>query len=274
MTALEELVAAYRAAQDDAGFHEQLSHYLRTYVGQAHAPLLRREPVAQARRRAHLPEARGPGAHRRAQDQQRARTGAARRANGQAAHHRRDGRRAARGRHRHGLRHAGTGVPGVHGRGGHAQAGHQRVPDATAGRGGARRDVGQPHAQGRNQRGHSRLGDQRAHHLLPARKRRGPASVPDDGARLPVGHRRGGAAAGDRGGGPAAGLRRGLRGRRQQLDRPVPPDDRRRVGAARGRGGRRRGHGVAAARCDARGGHGRACCTAPCRTCCRTSTGR
>ncbi|MDE2861620.1 MAG: tryptophan synthase subunit beta [Chloroflexota bacterium] len=33
MTALEELDSAYRAAQDDAGFHAQLLHYLRTYVG-------------------------------------------------------------------------------------------------------------------------------------------------------------------------------------------------------------------------------------------------
>ena len=33
MTALEELVSAYHAVQDDAGFHDQLSHYLTTYVG-------------------------------------------------------------------------------------------------------------------------------------------------------------------------------------------------------------------------------------------------
>ena len=33
MTALEELVSAYHAALDDAGFRAQLSHYLRSYVG-------------------------------------------------------------------------------------------------------------------------------------------------------------------------------------------------------------------------------------------------
>ena len=44
------------------------------------------------------------------------------------------------------------------------------------------------HPEGRHQRVHARLGGQRAHHLLPARQRRGAAPVPDDGARLP-GHR-------------------------------------------------------------------------------------
>ena len=39
----------------------------------------RRRLAARRRRRAHLPQARGPRAHRRAQDQQRARSGAARR---------------------------------------------------------------------------------------------------------------------------------------------------------------------------------------------------
>ena len=45
-----------------------------------------------------LPEARGPRPHRRPQDQQRGRPGAARQADGQAAGDRRDGRRPARGR--------------------------------------------------------------------------------------------------------------------------------------------------------------------------------
>ena len=68
MTALEELVSAYRAAREDAGFESQLSGYLSTYVGAAHAAVLRREPVAQVWRRSNLPEARGPGAHGGAQD--------------------------------------------------------------------------------------------------------------------------------------------------------------------------------------------------------------
>ena len=53
----------------------------------------------------------------------------------------------------------------------------------------------QPHPQGRHQRGHPRLGDQRRGHLLPPRLGGRPAPLPDDGARLPVGHRQGGRAA-------------------------------------------------------------------------------
>ena len=52
--------------------------------------------------------------------------------------------------------------------------------------------------QGRHQRGDARLGDQRRRHPLPARLGRRPAPVPDDGPRLPAGHRRGGARAGAR----------------------------------------------------------------------------
>ena len=46
------------------------------------------------------------------------------------------------------------------------------------------------HAQGRDQRGDARLGDQRRRHLLRARLGDGPASVPDDRARLPARDRR------------------------------------------------------------------------------------
>src|SRR3972149_565893 len=68
-----------------------------------------------------------------------------------------------------------------------------------------------------------RPGDQRGDHLLPHRQRRRRPPVPDDRARLPVGHRpRGeGAAAGARG--PPARLRRRLRRRRQQRPRPGQP---------------------------------------------------
>ena len=50
--------------------------------------------------------------------------------------------------------------------------------------------AGQPHPQGRHQRGDARLGDQRRHDPLPARHGRRTASVPGDGPRLPAGHRR------------------------------------------------------------------------------------
>ena len=46
-------------------------------------------------------------------------------------------------------------------------------------------ESGSRDAQGRDQRGAARLGDQRADDVLPARLGARPASVSDDGARLP-----------------------------------------------------------------------------------------
>ena len=61
-----------------------------------------------------------------------ARPGAAREAHGQAARHRRDRRRPARRRHRHRLRPARPRVRRLHGRGGHAPPGAERLPHAAA----------------------------------------------------------------------------------------------------------------------------------------------
>ena len=73
----------------------ELDRLLRHYVGRP-TPLYEAR-AARARRGGarDLPQARGPRPHRRAQDQQRARPGAARRAHGQAPRHRRDRRRAS-----------------------------------------------------------------------------------------------------------------------------------------------------------------------------------
>ena len=79
--------------------------------------------------------------HRRAQDQQRARPGAAGAAHGQAAHHRRDRRRASTAWPRPRLRAARPGVRGLHGRGGHAAPGAERLPHAPARRRGACRST-------------------------------------------------------------------------------------------------------------------------------------
>ena len=82
-------------------------------------------------------------------------------------------------------------------------------------------ESGTPDAQGRGQRGAARLGHQRAHDVLPARLGDGPASVSDDGARLPPRDRRGDARASrsrSSAGCPTAGR---LRGRRLQRHRPL-----------------------------------------------------
>ena len=131
------------------------------------------------------------------------------------------------------------------------------------------------HAQGRDQRGAARLGDQRRRHPLPARHGGRPAPVPGDGARLRARHRRRGAARSAwtlTGALPDAVAR--LRRRRLQRDRHLPRvHPRRRRAAVRLRGRRRRRRHR-----PARGEHHRrrrpACCTAPARTCCRTRTAR
>ena len=65
----------------------------------------------------------------------------------------------------------------------------QRLPHEAARRPGARGGERQRDAEGRGERGAARLGDQRAHDLLPGRLDHGAASLPDDRARLPVGDR-------------------------------------------------------------------------------------
>ena len=158
---IEELERAYFRVRADAAFRHELDALLQHYVGRP-TPLY--EAVASRARpaaRAHLPQARGPDAHRRAQDQQRARPGAARAAHGQAPRRRRDRRRPARRRDRDRLRAARARVRRLHGRRGHGAPGAQRVPHATARRDRAPRRRGQPHAQGRHQRGDARLGHER-----------------------------------------------------------------------------------------------------------------
>ena len=126
--------------------------------------------------------------------------------------------------------------------------------------------VGQPHAEGRRQRGDARLGRHgRDHALLPGLGD-GPASVPVDGARVPPRHRRRGARpvrSRPRRGRPR---RRGrVRRRRLQRHRHLLRLRRhhRRAGGGRSRPAAPRS--VAACR---------ASCTARSRTCCRTSGAR
>ncbi len=104
---------------------------LREYAG-VPEPALRRHPALRDRRRPDPAQARGPQPHRRAQDPQRARPGAAHPADGQDPDDRRDRRRPARRRDRH---RGGVPRPGVrrlHGRGRHPAPGAQRRPDAAA----------------------------------------------------------------------------------------------------------------------------------------------
>ena len=225
VAALEQLEAAYDAVRHDPRFWAELDDLLGRFAGRPTA-LYRADRLAEAaaeearrladgaangRRRAvdrhprlsPLPQARGPRPHRCAQDQQRARTGAADPTARQDPRHRRDRRRPARRRDRHRVRAARAAVRRVHGRGGHPTPGPERAPDARPGRRGALRDERHGHPQGRGQRGDARLGDERRVDALRARIGDGPAPVPDDRARPAAADRRrsGGAARGPSKGG-------------------------------------------------------------------------
>ena len=221
--ALEQLDEARQKAAVDPEFQEELARLHRTYTGRpsiiTEVPRLRRALRWGAR----LPQARGPQPHRVAQDQQRARPGAAHQADGQDPRHRRDRRRPARRRHRHGRGALRPGLRRLHGPGRHRAPGAQRRADEDARRRGGAGRPRQRDAQGRHQRGDARLGDQRRHDALHHRHGHRPAPVPRDGARLPRGHRRGGARAGARADRAAAGRRRRLRRRRLERHGHVPP---------------------------------------------------
>ena len=261
MPACLDLEQAFKEAWADPAFHRELDDLLAHYGGRP-TPVTAMPAALREAGRAGAAQARGPGAHRLAQDEQRRRAGAAHPAHGQDAHHRRDRGRAARGGVGHGGGAVRPRVHRVHGGGGHQAPGAERLPDGAAGRRGAPGDLGQPHLEGCGERGHARVGGHgRAHPLLPGLGH-GPAPVPLHGARVAAG-----------------GGRRGAR---------PEPDDPRRRRPRRGGGVRRRGlerrRDVRRLRRYARRGWSvsrrpaaprsptgsPACCTACTRSCCRT----
>ena len=148
MPALAELEAAWLAARDDAGYRDELVRAAARLRRAPDAALPRAAPVGGGRP-AGLAQARGPDPHRRAQDQQRARPGAAGQAHGQDADHRRDRRRPARRRHGDRLRAARPRVHRLHGHRGHAPPAPQRAAHGAARR--ARR-AGRAPARARSRR--------------------------------------------------------------------------------------------------------------------------
>ena len=114
---------------------------------------------------------------------------------GQAAPDRRDGRRPARRRDGHSCGPARAAVRRVHGRARHRAPEAERAAHGNAGRRGSPCRVGLGDAQGRDQRGDARLGDERRDDLLRARLGDGAASLSDDRARHAARHRRRGGGA-------------------------------------------------------------------------------
>ena len=184
VAALDELEHAYEEAKADAAFQAELNSLLTDYAG-------RPTPLYFAKR---LTESLG-GAKIYLKREDLLHTGAHKINNalGQGLLAKRMGKKrviAETGAGQHGVatatvvRAAGPGMRGLHGRRGHGAPGAEREAHAAAGRGSARRLVGIEDAQRRHQRGHARLGHERAHHLLSAGQRAGGASVSHDGARL------------------------------------------------------------------------------------------
>ena len=175
--ALQQLEREFAAAMADPAFAAELAGP----AGRLHRsadPDHRGEALRRARGRPgarghadHRAQARGPEPHRLAQDQQRARPGAAHPPDGQDPGDRRDRRRPARGGHGHRGRAVRAGLHGLHGQGGHRAAGAQRGPDAAARRRRDRRRVRHPDAQGRDERGDAGLGRLGRPHPLPDRHR-------------------------------------------------------------------------------------------------------
>ena len=188
--ALDELRDAYDNRSKDPEFIAEYEYELKHFVGRPspiyHAKALERD----ARRRAALSQARRPESHRRAQGQQRDRPGAARPQDGQAARDRGNRRRPARRGHGDDRRAFRHGMRGLHGLGRRAPPGRERLSHETARRDRGAGRIRLEDAERRAQRSHARLGDQRRKHVLHHRHGGGPASLSDDGARLPARDRR------------------------------------------------------------------------------------
>ena len=184
--AVEELREQYLRFRDDPEFKAEFAYELKHYVG-------RPSPIYHAKR---LSEDLG-GAQIYLKREDLNHTGAHKINNaiGQALLAKRMGKKrviaeTGAGHARRGDRDRGGalrhGMHRLHGRGRHPAPGAQRVPHEAAGRDGGAGGERFQDAQGRLQRGHPRLGDQRREHLLHLRHRGRPAPVPDDGARFPV----------------------------------------------------------------------------------------
>ncbi len=239
---------AYNAAQDDPNFHAELAYYLEHYVGRP-SPLYFAERLTRHFGGAKLYFKRDELNH----------TGAHKINNvlGQILLARRMGKRriiAETGAGQHGVATATAcalfDLPCVVYMG--ATDIERQKPNVfrmrllgRRGRAGAFRHRD---AEGRDERRAARLGRACRRHVLRDRHGRGAASLPGDGARLPVGDRPRDARADDESRGAAARHAGRLHRRRLERDGAVPPVSRRSVGAHDRRRGRRARHRDRAAR--------------------------
>ena len=177
MPLILSLEKAYAAAKADPAFQAELDHLLKHYVGRP-SPLYFAERLTERLGGAKVYFKRDELNH----------TGAHKINNvlGQILLARRMGKKriiAETGAGQHGVATAtacarfGLDVRGLHGRGRRRAAEAERLPHEDARRGGAPGAVGRAHAQGRDERGAARLGDQCRRHVLLHRHRRRPAPL-------------------------------------------------------------------------------------------------
>ena len=187
---IQALEEEYQRARADESFSNELSRLLTQYVG-------RPTPLWEARR---LREHCGGGARIFLKREDLNHTGAHKINNalGQALLAVRMGKKrivAETGAGQHGVASATAScaprprLRRLHGLGGHRAAGPQRVSHAAPRRRGGERGCREPHPEGRDQRGHARLGGASRGHALSPRVRARTAPVSAHGARIPVGHR-------------------------------------------------------------------------------------
>ena len=148
-----ELERAYTEAKNDPAFKAEMDYFLKHYVGRP-SPLYFAERLTGHLRGAKIylkrDELNHTGAHKINNVHGADPAGAP---HGQEAHHRRDRRRPARRRHRHGLRALRARVRRLHGRHRHRTAEAERLPHEIAWRRSAPGDLGLQDAERRHERG-------------------------------------------------------------------------------------------------------------------------
>ena len=190
--ALDELESAWAGAARRRGVPGRAARAAHELCRASHAAHAGRAVRAGP---AHLPQARGPDAHRVAQAEQCARAGSDRATARQAPDHRGDRRRPARRCDGHRVCAVRARVHRLHGQRGHPPSGAQRRAHEPARRRGAPGRVRHANPQRSDERGDPRLDRERRDDVLPDRLVRRPGAVSRDRPRAPARDRTRGARA-------------------------------------------------------------------------------
>ena len=152
MNAVIELEEAYNLYKNDPEFNRELQELLNEYAGRpSRLYFAKRMTEDLGGAKIYLKP------HRRAQNQQRARTGSSRETDGKNTCHRRDRSRSARRRNRYRCRPDGDGMRNFHGKRRYRAPGAQCIPDAASWRESPCRYFWNRHLKGCRFRNHARM---------------------------------------------------------------------------------------------------------------------